>query len=111
MTERVRQPGHSPSRNVANVTTVHKFWTGRQSRHYLWQGSGSNVPWYPTKAPAPEHERTLEIVAATSKCPKRLSTVQPATSHLPRKTAHSHGACSAILGVAVGDLGPSGRLL
>lgn len=85
--------------------------TGRQSRHYLWQGSGSNVPWYPTKAPAPEHERTLEIVAATSKCPKRLSTVQPATTHLPRKTAHSHGACSAILGVAVGDLGPSGRLL
>ena len=68
-------------------------------------------PGTPPKPLHPSDERTLEIVAATSAQSDRLSNQQPRTTHLPRKTAHSHGACSAILGVAVGDLGPSGRLL
>ena len=74
------------------------------------------VAMSPGTPPKPLHPSMSELskslqqpASAQSDC--RLSTVQPPTSHLPRKTAHSHGACSAILGVAVGDLGPSGRLL
>ena len=111
MTERVRQPGHSPSRNVANVTTVHKLGLGGSPGITFGKAVVAMSPGTPPKPLHPSDERTLEIVAATSAQSDRLSNQQPRTTHLPRKTAHSHGACSAILGVAVGDLGPSGRLL